>query len=112
MNKDIVFSNNIIVNGPTGDPRFHRLLKEIGNLHDQKQADYGVKTDPFANVRGSSDWGIRPWVGAMVRANDKFKRLQKFAREGNLANESARDSFMDLAVYALIGLILFEEEGV
>jgi hypothetical protein len=45
----------------------------------------------------------------MVRANDKIKRLQKYAREGNLSNESARDSFMDLAVYALIALVLHEE---
>ena len=92
-----------------GDARFHALLKEIGDLHDKKQADYGVVTDPFANVRGSQDWGIEPWVGAMIRANDKVKRLQKFAREGTLENEGARDSFMDLAVYSLIALVLWEE---
>jgi hypothetical protein len=46
----------------------------------------------------------------MVRANDKVKRLQKLAKEGSLANEAARDSFMDLAVYALLALILFEEK--
>lgn len=93
-----------------GDPRFHALLKEIGDLHDKKQKDYGVATDPFANVRGSADWGIAPWVGAMIRANDKIKRLQKYAREGSLENETARDSFMDLAVYALIALVLHDEE--
>lgn len=93
-----------------GDPRFHALLKEIGAVHDQKQADYGTAADPFANVRGSRDWGIEPWIGAMVRANDKVKRLQKYAREGNLANESARDSFMDLAVYSLIALVLHDEK--
>jgi hypothetical protein len=92
-----------------GDPRFHKLLKEIGDLHDKKQQDYGVETDPFANVRGSSDWGVAPWVGAMIRANDKVKRLQKYARDGQLANEGARDSFMDLAVYALIALVLHDE---
>lgn len=92
-----------------GDPRFHALLKEIGNLHDKKQKDYGRDTDPFANVRGSEDWGVAPWVGAMIRANDKIKRLQKYAREGNLENETARDSFMDLAVYSLIALVLHDE---
>ena len=92
-----------------GDARFHALLKEIGDLHDKKQADYGVQTDPFANVRGSADWGIEPWIGAMIRANDKIKRLQKYAREGNLENETAEDSFKDLAVYALIALILHNE---
>jgi hypothetical protein len=45
----------------------------------------------------------------MIRANDKVKRLQKYARDGALANESARDSFMDLAVYALIALVLHDE---
>ena len=93
-----------------GDPRFHALLKEIGATHDLKQRDYGTTMDPFANVRGSQDWGVAPWVGAMVRANDKVKRLQKYARDGILSNESARDSFVDLAVYALIALVLHDEE--
>jgi hypothetical protein len=94
---------------PAGDPRFHALLKEIGDLHDRKQHDYGVATDPFANVRGSKDWGVEPWVGAMVRANDKMKRLQKYARDGELSNESAHDSFLDGAVYFLIGDVLHSE---
>jgi len=93
-----------------GSERFHELLKEIGNLHDLKQEDYGTTEDPFANVRGSEDWGVEAWKGAMIRATDKVKRLQKYAREGKLANEGARDSFMDLAVYSLIALILWEEE--
>ncbi len=93
-----------------GDPRFHALLKEIADLHDKKQLDYGTNADPLNNIRGSKEWGVPPWVGALIRGNDKMKRLQKFAKDGKLANESARDSFMDLAVYALLGLILFEEE--
>lgn len=92
-----------------GDPRFIALLDEIEALHASKQADYGTGADPFANIRGSSEWGIAPWVGAMVRANDKLKRLQKYAREGHLSNESAHDSFLDLAVYSLIGDILHSE---
>ena len=48
-------------------------------------------------------------MGALVRGTDKIKRLQKFAREGQLANESVEDSFRDLAVYAIIGLVLYEE---
>jgi hypothetical protein len=38
-----------------------------------------------------------------------MKRLQKFAQTKELANESVEDSFMDLAVYAIIGLILYRE---
>lgn len=100
----------ILGTGGRGDPRFHALLQQIADLHDKKQADYGKDADPFANVRASRFWGIAPWVGALVRLNDKVSRLQSFARKGALANESAEDSMMDIAVYALIALILYREE--
>lgn len=90
--------------------RFHEILKEHGELHDRKQADYGRGDDPFANVRASTEWGIPGWVGAMVRLNDKVRRLQSLARKGKLENESAIDSFRDIAVYATIAQVLFEEE--
>lgn len=93
-----------------GDPRFHALLKEIGELHDRKQTDYGTEEDPFANIRGSVEWGVPPWVGAMIRAEDKTRRLKKYARGGKLINETARDSFLDKVVYTLISLILHDEE--
>lgn len=93
-----------------GDPRFHALLKQMGALHDKKQEDYGTDHDPFANVRASQEWGVPPWVGALVRLNDKVHRLQQFARKGVLANESAEDSMMDIAVYALIALVLYREK--
>lgn len=90
--------------------KFHKYLQELGDLHDRKQQDYGRDDDPFANVRSGSDWGVEPWVGAMIRLNDKVKRLQKLAtKRGNLVNESAIDSFCDISVYALIARILYEE---
>jgi hypothetical protein len=79
-------------------------------MHDKKQTDYGRTGDPFSNVRASEAFGIPGWIGALTRANDKMRRLQKFAAEGNLANESVEDSLIDLAVYAIIGLILYREE--
>lgn len=89
--------------------RFHQLLDQIGELHDRKQQDYGKPSDPFANVRASEEWGMPGWVGAMVRATDKVRRLQSYARNGELVNEGVEDAFMDLAVYALIALVLWEE---
>jgi hypothetical protein len=91
--------------------RFHELLREAGELHDKKQQDYGSDSDPFANVRASTEWGIPSWVGALVRMNDKVTRLKSFARKGTLANESAEDSMRDIAVYALIALVLYEQEA-
>jgi hypothetical protein len=93
-----------------GSDRFHELLEEKGLLHDRKQADYGTDGDPFANVRASTEWGVAPWVGAMVRLTDKVRRLQSLIRNGRLENESATDSLDDIAVYAIIARVLLEEE--
>lgn len=90
--------------------RFHEILKELGDLHDRKQADYGRGGDPFANVRSSTEFGVPAWVGAMVRGNDKVSRIKSFIRNGNLKNESLEDSLRDLAVYSIIALVLFEQE--
>lgn len=89
--------------------RLHELLRELGELHDRKQKDYGTNTDPFANVRSSEEFGVPAWVGALVRLNDKIVRLKQFAKRGDLANESAEDSMKDIAVYAMIALVLYEE---
>lgn len=91
--------------------KFHDILVELGDLHDRKQADYGKEDDPLANVRASTEWGAPAWVGSMMRATDKVRRLQTLARRNKLENESAIDAFNDLAVYAIIGRILFEEES-
>lgn len=89
--------------------RFHAILKELGDLHDKKQQDYGRSDDPFANIRASLDWGIPPHVGALLRMNDKVRRLQSWIVNGTLANEGAEDSMRDIAVYAIIALVLHEE---
>ena len=93
-----------------GDPRFLAILDEMRDVHIRKSADYGDQTDPLANVRASADWGISPWVGTMIRATDKIIRLQSLLNNGKLENESARDSLIDLASYAIIALVLMEEE--
>lgn len=95
---------------PTGDPRFRALLDELWNLHCRKGADYGADADPLANVRAGTDWGVPNWVATMVRATDKLRRLQTFARRGTLQNEGARDSLVDLAAYCLLAVLLLDED--
>ncbi len=100
-----------IVNRHPSSQRFHDNLKGLGVLHDRKGADYGTDADPFNNIRSSAkEWGIPAWVGAMLRATDKVRRLQKFADKGELANESVIDAFDDLAVYAVIARVMYEED--
>src|SRR5690606_11961083 len=96
---------------------FHETLNMLGELHDRKQADYGVSDDPFYNIRASEQFGIPGWVGAVLRGTDKVRRLEKAARQVvagepvDLANEGVEDSLLDLAVYAVIAYVMFTEDA-
>lgn len=89
---------------------FSQVLAKVWLLHAVKGLDYGTDEDPFANLRASTEWGVPAWLGALVRENDKTRRLQTFARRGTLANESVEDSLLDKAVYAILAYILFQED--
>lgn len=94
-----------------GDPRFLAAVEDMRQLHIKKTQDYGNSTnkDPLANLRASERFGVPAWVGAMLRLNDKVTRVQSFIANGRLANEPIEDSFRDIAAYALLALILFQE---
>ena len=91
------------------DPRFERVLMNILAIHQKKSADYGRSDDPFANVRASEEWGVPGWIGTLIRANDKVRRLQAAAQGSTLQNEGVEDSLYDLATYAVIALVLYRE---
>lgn len=95
--------------GKEMDDPFLALLDEIRALYLQKNADYGREGDPYANVRAAERFGVPAWKAALIRAGDKMRRLEKYASEGHLTNESAEDSMMDGAVYHLIALVLHRE---
>ncbi len=91
---------------------FEQVLNEIRELHARKAKDYGSEDDPYANARYAARvFGLPVWVTALIRASDKIARLGQFAQRGWLANEGAEDSLIDLAVYAIIALLLFREES-
>ena len=67
--------------------------------------------DPLTNLRNSTEFGIPNWIGCLLRANDKMRRIKSMAIKGKLLNESLEDSLLDLASYAILGLILFREQN-
>ena len=91
--------------------RFYDLLEEMKSLHDKKRHDYAQEADPFANFRLSELGGIDAWKGIAVRLGDKYSRLMSFIQKGELKfdEENIKDTFLDTAIYSLIGLILYEE---
>ena len=94
-----------------GHPRFYELLDEIAELHSAKNHDYAGEGDPLRNLRACERMGMEPWIGVLVRLQDKASRLESFVKQGQLKvkNESLVDTLMDNAVYSLLGIILFEE---
>lgn len=102
-------SRTTIYVGTGGDGRFFDILGEMWDLHLKKGNDYGSGGDLLANLRASEDYGIPAWVGALIRQNDKLIRLKNVAKGGNLANESAEDSLIDNACYAVLALLLYRE---
>lgn len=90
---------------------FKDTLDAMLLLHDRKQKDYGTSESPFANLEASEMFGIPAWIGIAIRSNDKMRRIstatQQWLETGSvqLSNESLDDSWLDLAVYAVVGYL-------
>jgi hypothetical protein len=95
-----------------GHPKFYEILDEMAQLHSLKSYDYGDRgEDPLANIRASSELGIEPFHGALLRFGDKWHRIKMFLKHGTLENESVRDDLRDGAAYLLIAAILLDEKN-
>lgn len=93
--------------------RFYDLCDRLKAMHASKSRDYGCPsgTDPLANIRNGAKFvGIPAWRAAMVRLSDKVTRLATFNATGTLHNEGVIDTLEDLASYALLSLLLYQEE--
>lgn len=91
-----------------GHPMFKEILKELQDLHDRKNHDY-AGDNPLGNLEMCEMGGVPAWKGVIVRLTDKMARLLSFARKGELQvkDESVEDTLKDMAIYAILGLILY-----
>ncbi len=62
---------------------------------DMKQRDYGS-----GNISSFGEFGV------LVRMNDKMERLKNLLKMESPKNESVEDSYLDLANYAIIAVLL------
>jgi len=95
--------------GKTDEEKFYWCLDKMKEIHDSKRHDYASDEDRFSNLTLSEIGGIPAWVGCWVRMGDKYSRIGEFAKKGTLKvnDESIGDTFLDMANYAIIGLILY-----
>ena len=91
------------------DP-FLDILDEMRRLHISKGHDYGTDADNTSNLRASQRFGIPPWVGCVLRANDKLSRIESFITKGRLEHESIEDALLDSACYFVLALQFYREK--
>jgi hypothetical protein len=86
------------------------FVKAVQNKYDEaeklllkKHKDYGPK-----NISGSPGGAVN---GLRVRIHDKLARINNLYDSGvTPENESLRDSFIDMANYAIIALLVLDGE--
>ena len=93
-----------------GIKRFQEIQKEQFELHKRKNHDYGGGSY-LSNLTASNSFGVDPMVGIVVRLIDKISRLSSFTKQGTLKveDEKIEDTLNDIAVYAILARIYYEE---
>ncbi len=92
-----------------GLPRFYVLLLEMGRIHSKKNHDY-TSIHPLENFfRTAMDVGITPEQVVEVFISTKSVRIRTLLQsESGPMNESLRDSYIDRAVYSMLGAAIAE----
>lgn len=93
-----------------------KMCKDAREIMVVKNRDYaGGSSDPFANFRGSLNYGVEPEIGIAIRIGDKFKRVEAYIKNGALAvqDESVEDSLRDCINYLVLmaGMIKERQEN-
>ena len=93
-----------------GHKRFYKLLEEIADLHERKNASYAQYKDPLSNLKFCERLGVSSSLGCVVRMGDKWSRLEQLIQgKPDMVGESIKDTLKDMAIYSLLCIILIEE---
>jgi len=91
--------------------RFNEIVNEMVELHDKKNHDYAGDEYLSNFLMCEKHMGIPGWIGCIIRLSDKMARIMNLAKtdEISVGDETITDTLMDLAVYAIITRILYED---
>lgn len=83
---------------------FKSITKEMADLYEKKNSDYGDSFGKMYNEYESYGFGL---ASGTVPLSNKLERIKKliFTEENNF--ESLEDSYIDLASYAVMNLLEF-----
>jgi glutaredoxin 2 len=83
--------------------KFDAVVADLRALYDRKNKDYGDSFNRSLNKRGL--------VAYIVRAEDKFERIDNLLRNKALVNDEAiEDTIRDLANYSIMAVMWLEEQ--
>jgi len=86
------------------NPIFSDILKEMQELYDRKNHDYG---NSFSET--IQEFGFVP---AIARINDKLKRVKQMVKgERMQVDESMRDNLIDIANYCILTIIEIDKSS-
>lgn len=85
--------------------RHQDIITELNEIYKEKNQKYG---DSFNQTFG--EYGP---TSLCIRLQDKLNRLKPFVMDPHMeqGNETVVDTLMDLANYAIMGIIALEEQG-
>jgi len=98
----------VVDNYPNTCKEFEDIQSEMFELFLRKQADYGpTNVGMGSEVVDTDDKVKRSLIGLSVRMNDKVQRLLNLTLNNKIPNnESLEDTFIDIANYAVMALIV------
>jgi hypothetical protein len=96
-------------------PRYYELLEKMKDIAEKKGSDYSGQKDVYENFKVCEEFGVPSFMGVLIRITDKHSRLKQLTRKmmkdeaPAVADESFKDTLIDMANYCLICTVLFEE---
>ena len=93
---------------PIIEEEFTKTQKELYNLFSKKMMDYGLGNIALGGNLESPEDQKYALQGIQIRLNDKINRLKNLLKNGKsyVEDESLEDTFIDIANYGIIGILL------
>ena len=93
---------------PIIEEEFSKTQKELYNLFSKKMMDYGLGNIALGGNLESPEDQKYALQGIQIRLNDKINRLKNLLKNDKsyVEDESLEDTFIDIANYGIIGILL------
>ena len=97
---------------PIIEEEFTKTQKELYNLFSKKMMDYGLGNVSLGGNLQTPEDKKYALQGIQIRLNDKVNRLKNLLRNGKsyVEDESLEDTFIDVANYGIIGMLLGKDK--